>query len=132
MSLRCVIVDDSPALLRAAGALLDSEGMTIVGVAGGIDEALSVVDAQSPDVVLVDIDLGAESGFELTRRLATPLARSGACSILISTHDEADYAPLISASPAIGFLAKSELSAAAIHRMVNRVHGESPAEPEGT
>ena len=65
---------------------------------------------------IVSTAIGPESGFDLARRLAE--ARDGArpCVILISTHDEADYADLIAASPAIGFLAKQDLSAAAIRR----------------
>jgi hypothetical protein len=39
--------------------------------------------------------------------------------ILISTHDGADYADLIAESPAIGFLPKAELSAAAIRRLLD-------------
>jgi len=131
MKRRCVIVDDSPALLRAASALLGSEGLDVVGVAGGIDEAVRVVEEHTPDLVLVDIDLGVESGFDLTRRLAAALERTGACSILISTHDEADYTTLILASPAIGFLPKAELSAAAIARLANGHHEGGSAEPEG-
>ena len=64
-----------------------------------------------PDVMLVDIDLGPESGFDLARRLVHSPGRRVARTILISTHDEADYAKLIAASPAIGFLPKSDLSA---------------------
>jgi CheY-like chemotaxis protein len=132
MTLRCLIVDDSPELLRTASTLLTNEGLLVVGVARGIDEAIRLVEQQELDVVLIDIDLGPESGFDLARRLAAPLEEAGACSILISTHDQADYATLISASPAIGFLPKSELAAAAIGHLFNRVRGERPAEPEGT
>jgi DNA-binding NarL/FixJ family response regulator len=68
-------------------------------------------------VVLVDIDLGEESGLDLARQLqASP--HGAPHVILISTHDEREYADLISASPALGFLAKTDLSAAAIQRMI--------------
>ena len=40
--------------------------------------------------------------------------------ILISARDEADYAELIAASPAAGFLAKADLSAGAIARLLGR------------
>jgi hypothetical protein len=43
----------------------------------------------------------------------------GSAVILISTRSEAELADLIAASPAIGFLAKSDLSAQAIRRMAN-------------
>lgn len=118
MTLRCVIVDDNPAVLRAATGLLEGQGVAVVGRAATTDEALSLVDEHKPDVVLVDIDLGRESGFELTRRLARSPDTGRSRVILISTHDETDYAKLIAASPAVGFLSKSDVSATAIRRLL--------------
>jgi DNA-binding NarL/FixJ family response regulator len=113
VELRCLIVDDNPSVLIAARGLLEREGIGVVGVASNSNEALRSVAALRPDVVLVDIDLGGESGFELARQL------DGSSVILISTHAERDYADLIDASPALGFLPKSELSAAAIRALLN-------------
>lgn len=120
MTLRCVIVDDNPAVLRAASGLLETQGIAVVGVAATGDEALTLMQELEPDVMLVDIDLGPESGFELARRLAPSPDKGRSCVILISTHDERDFAHLIAASPAIGFLPKSDLSAAAIRRLIER------------
>ena len=69
-----------------------------------------------PDVVLIDIRLGEESGFEAARLLAGSGQR--AALIMISSHAEDDYADLIAESPAAGFLAKTELSAVAIRRVL--------------
>ncbi|HEX8856644.1 MAG TPA: response regulator transcription factor [Thermoleophilaceae bacterium] len=118
MTLRCVIVDDSPAVLRAASDLLEREGVAVVGVARTVQEAVSLVEERKPDVVLVDIDLGRESGFDVARRLVQSLDSAESRTILISTHDEADFADLIAVSPAIGFLPKSDLSATAIRRLL--------------
>ena len=57
MTLRCVIVDDSPAVLRGASELLEGEGIAVVGVAATSAEALRLIEGLKPDVVLVDIDL---------------------------------------------------------------------------
>jgi DNA-binding NarL/FixJ family response regulator len=124
MTLRCVIVDDSPAVLRAASELLRGQGIAVVGVAASGEEAVRLIEERAPDVTLVDIDLGPESGFDLAHRLAEPRDRARSPSILISTHDEADFANLIEASPAIGFLPKSDLSARAIIRLLAGAHGE--------
>jgi len=118
VTLRCVIVDDSPAVLRAAGDLLEAQGISVVGVAATGAEALSLMEELEPDVMLIDIDLGRESGLQLARRLSERFVTSRTCLILSSTHGEADYADLIAASPAIGFLPKSDLSATAIRRLV--------------
>jgi DNA-binding NarL/FixJ family response regulator len=127
MTLRCLIVDDSPAVLRSARELLERQGITVIGSATNGEQAVSLAEHLNPDVVLVDIDLGAESGFELVRRLMRSLERAGTRTILISTHDEADFADLIAASPAIGFLPKSELSATAIRELLDR-----PADDDAT
>jgi DNA-binding NarL/FixJ family response regulator len=124
MTLRCVIVDDSPAVLRAASELLECQGIVVAGVAATGVEAVRLIEELEPDVVLVDIDLGPESGFDLARRIVETPARAGTRSILISTHDEADFANLIAGSPAIGFLPKSDLSATAIRRLLAGAHDE--------
>jgi DNA-binding NarL/FixJ family response regulator len=119
VKLRCLIVDDSSSFLEAAQALLEREGLSVVGVASSGEEALRRADELRPDVVLVDISLRGESGFEVARRLVGDAEDGGSSVILISTHSESDFADLIAVSPAIGFLPKSDLSADAIRRMVN-------------
>jgi DNA-binding NarL/FixJ family response regulator len=118
VSIRCLLVDDSDAFLAAASILLQREGMTVAGVASNSAEALVRARALRPDVILVDIGLGDESGFELASLLARDAQVRGAEVILISARAETDYAELIAESPAIGFLVKSELSAQAIDRVL--------------
>jgi DNA-binding NarL/FixJ family response regulator len=119
MPLRCLLVDDNDAFLETASLLLEREGLTVVGVASSIAEALRQARALRPDLILVDIGLGNESGFDLARLLARD--DLGADVILISTGAEADYIDLIAESPAAGFLAKSELSAQGIGRLLGHV-----------
>jgi len=129
MTLRCVIVDDNPDVLRAASDLLEREGLVVVGVATTSEQALLLMRDLGPDVMLVDIDLGTESGFDLARRLGQTSGQTSGTgashTILISTHDEADYADLIAASPAIGFLSKADLSATAIRGVLEPSRGET-------
>ena len=113
--LRALIVDDNASFLDAASTLLEREGLTVAGVASSADDALAKVQELEPDVVLVDIGLGSESGFDLARRLSG----SGSVVVLISTRSESDYARLIADAPAAGFVPKSQLSAAAIRRLVS-------------
>jgi DNA-binding NarL/FixJ family response regulator len=122
MPVRCLIVDDSDAFLETASALLKRQGMVVVGVASTTTGALQQARALQPDVILVDIGLGDESGFDLARLLARDGQGGSAKVILISTRDEADYTELIAESPAAGFLAKSELSA----RGIGRILGHTP------
>jgi DNA-binding NarL/FixJ family response regulator len=118
MPLRCLLVDDSDAFLETARLLLEREGLAVVGVASSIAEALKQARALRPDLILVDIGLGTESGFTLAGLLARDY--NGTDVILISAGAEADYAELIAESPAAGFLAKSELSASRIVRILGQ------------
>lgn len=118
--LRCLIVDDSPRFLEAARGLLEREGIAVVGVASTSTEALQRIEDLRPDLTLLDIDLGDESGFDVACRLHREARLDPAQLILISTHDELDYADLIEASPVIGFLSKSALSADAIRALLSR------------
>ena len=127
MSLSCVIVDDSPGFVAAARNLLERQGLRIIGIASNCAEGLRLVVEVRPDVVLVDIDLGAESGFELARRLDQMRDSTPTPVILISTHSEQDYADLISDSPALGFLSKTVISATTIRSLLG--HGPDPVSP---
>jgi DNA-binding NarL/FixJ family response regulator len=119
MALRVLIVDDNRSFLAAARGLLEREGLSVVGVASTAAEAIGHDEELRPAVALVDISLGAESGFELARRLRRNDREGRLTLILVSTHAESDFADLIAESPANGFLPKSELSAEAIRRIVD-------------
>jgi CheY-like chemotaxis protein len=123
VSIRCLLVDDNDAFLEEASVLLRREGMTVAGVASNSAEALREARALRPDVILVDIGLGDESGFDLAQLLAQDGQAGSAEVILISARAETDYAELIAESPAAGFLAKSELSARAISRILGYTQG---------
>lgn len=117
MSLRCLIVDDNARFREEARGLLEEEGIEVVATAGCGYEALAQVEGVAPDIALVDVDLGGESGLDLAGRLCSGGPRPPRV-ILISTHDESEYADLIAASPAVGFLAKADISAEAINRIL--------------
>jgi DNA-binding NarL/FixJ family response regulator len=116
VKLRCVIVDDDASFLKAAQTFLESDGVMVAGMASTCAEAVERVEALQPDVVLIDIRLGEELGFDAARQLAD--RGQAAPVIMISTHPGADYADLIADSPVTGFLPKTELSAAAIRRIL--------------
>jgi CheY-like chemotaxis protein len=127
VALSCLIVDDSLEFLELARALLEREGCAVVGVAATASDALRRVSELRPQVALVDIDLGPDSGFEVARRIAKAAPTS---VIIISAHAEDDFAELIAESPAAGFISKSELSAHLIERVVGgRSDGGASATP---
>ena len=123
--LRYLIVDDNTSFREEMRGLLVEQGLDVVGGAGSAAEGLRQIAELRPDVALIDIDLGGESGLELARQLREQPGQSAVPHlILISTHDGAEYADPIVASSAIGFLAKSELPAASVSRMLARIEGD--------
>jgi DNA-binding NarL/FixJ family response regulator len=123
MPTRCLLVDDNDAFLVAARTLLERQGLTVAGVASTSAEALREVETLRPDLVLVDVSLGTESGFDLARKLVDGPSHA-ARVILISTRSESELSELVALTPALGFLSKSDLSADAIRRLLN---GSEPA-----
>jgi DNA-binding NarL/FixJ family response regulator len=123
MALRCLIVDDNATFLNAARELLAREGVEVVGVAETVDALPELVRRRAPDVVLIDVDLGAVDGFDAVRRLADELGTEGPPAILISTYAERDLTDLVSASPALGFVSKSELSRDAVDALLSASRG---------
>ena len=116
--MRCLIVDDSLDFVVAARGLLECEGITVVGVASTSADALQLFEQLRPDVTLVDINLGVESGFEVAEQLHRAGGPSPSPVILISTHAAQDFTELIETSPAVGFLSKSALTCGAIEDLV--------------
>jgi CheY-like chemotaxis protein len=114
-TLSVLVVDDNESFLNASCALLRREGLEVLGVASTSTEAVWRVKDLRPDVVLVDVNLAGESGFDLARLLVDQGHES--MVILMSTQAATDLADLIAESPATGFLAKIELSADAIRRI---------------
>jgi CheY-like chemotaxis protein len=117
--MRCVIVDDSADFVDAARRLLEHDGVTVVGAASTSAEALRCFEELRPDVILVDVNLGGESGFELAEQLHRSGLPTSPPVILISTHAEQDFADMIATSPAIGFVAKINLTPDAIRDLVD-------------
>ena len=73
--MRCLIVDDSTVFLDAARRVLDSGDVDVVGVASNSVEALRCYDELQPDVVLIDVELEPESGFDVVENLHRAAAR---------------------------------------------------------
>jgi DNA-binding NarL/FixJ family response regulator len=119
MSLRCLIVDDSRRFGADARGLLEQEGVSVVGVASSGDEAVRLAAELAPDLALVDISLGEESGFDVARRLVDNSIADPPAVIFVSTYDEREFSSRIAASPAIGFIPKTKLSAERIRELLS-------------
>lgn len=107
-----LIVDDHAAFRRLARALLQAEGLAVVGEAADGAEALAEAARLAPAVVLLDIQLPDMDGFAVAARLAMFAAAPQV--ILISSHDATEYGERIGGAGELGFIRKDRLSGAAI------------------
>lgn len=123
MSVRCLIVDDNRDFLRVASEVLERAGITVAGVATTGAQARLACGELRPDVALVDIDLGEESGVEVARQLAGAAGPDRPRVILISVYSAEDFGDMIADTPAVSFLPKSALSGDAIRDIIGRQPG---------
>jgi len=112
-----LVIEDHDDTRDVLDMLLRTEGYEVTLAVDGQD-GLEKYRRRPPDIVLVDIVLGSESGFDLARKLTAATGPPRAAVILISTYSEEDFMDLIVASPAIGFLPKGKLSARAIEDLL--------------
>jgi DNA-binding NarL/FixJ family response regulator len=117
VKLRSLIVDDSETFLASARRLLESQSVEIVGTATSGAEALDLAVALSPDLALVDVELGEEDGVALAGELRSRSPETRV--ILISTYGSDEMQDLISTSSAIGFLPKSRLGGDAVRALLD-------------
>jgi DNA-binding NarL/FixJ family response regulator len=113
-----LIVDDHSAFRSAARALLEAEGYLVVGESADAATALADFAELLPAIVLLDIALPDGDGFAVAARLADS-ARPPKV-ILVSSRDVAGYRRRLAASPAIGFIAKGDLSGSALSALLAR------------
>lgn len=106
---RVLIVDDHEPFRAVARELLESAGYVVTGEAADAAEALAAVAADSPDAVLLDVQLPDHDGFTVATALA---AADGPAVVLISSREADDYGRRVLACGARGFIPKSKLSAA--------------------
>jgi len=125
VALRCLLVDDSRPFLEAASGLLARQGLEIAGTATTTKEALDLARELAPDVTIIDIDLGHESGFEVAWQLAaTGSDGSAPRTIFMSVRADSEFSELVAVTPALGFIPKTRLSADAIGDLLgDRDHG---------
>jgi DNA-binding NarL/FixJ family response regulator len=107
-----VIADDHPSFRASARAILEADGYDVVGEAEDGAGALAAARTHRPDVLLLDVQLPDLDGFAVCRALHTN--GSAPAIVLVSSRDASDYGDLIAASGARGFIAKDELSGAAL------------------
>ena len=126
---RLVVVDDHPVFRMGMIALLGTiDGLEVVGEAESADEAVTTTLAASPDVVLMDLQLGEGSGIEATRRILEAAPGTGVLVVTMMDDDDSVFAAM--RAGARGYLLKGA-GPADIQRAVEAVRrGEVLLGPE--
>jgi DNA-binding NarL/FixJ family response regulator len=105
MVIRVVLVEDHPIVRLGLHMLLDKEeDIEIVGEAESGREALLIVRAQKPDVVLMDIGLPDISGIEVTREIKR--MNQEVAIIILTIYDDKEYLSKMLTVGATGFVSK--------------------------
>jgi DNA-binding NarL/FixJ family response regulator len=112
-----LIVDDHDEFRASARALLEAEGFAVVGEAANGPEAMDAVTALRPGVVLLDIQLPGRDGLAVAEGIAA--RPDPPAVVLISSRDARAYGRRLGETPARGFIAKSELSGAALTSLLD-------------
>jgi DNA-binding NarL/FixJ family response regulator len=112
-----LIVDDHAAFRSTARALLECDGWNVVGEAGDGTSGLTAARTLKPDVVLLDVRLPDIDGFAVAEALATD--GGGPAVIVTSSSDDPLYPDRARRTGARGFVAKHDLSGAALQRMLD-------------
>jgi DNA-binding NarL/FixJ family response regulator len=116
---RILIVDDHP-LVRSGFVQLisDEPDLEVCGEAADEAQALQLVAATAPDLVIIDLSLAGGSGIDLIERIKAHY--SEVCMLVVSMHDESLFAERVLTAGALGYLNKQEAPSNII-RAIRRV-----------
>jgi DNA-binding NarL/FixJ family response regulator len=117
---RILIVDDHPLFRQGLRELIDREpGWEVCGEAADAAEATRLVEETKPDLVIIDISLGATNGIDLIKNLNA--SNADLTMLVVSMHDESLYTERALRAGAMGYVMKHEPAKTfktAIHRVL--------------
>jgi DNA-binding NarL/FixJ family response regulator len=118
MSIRVLICDDQDLVRDGLQAILSTApGIEVVGEAADGDQALALVEARSPDVVLMDLKMPGTNGITATRTITNRFA--GIKVLILTTYDAPEWVDDAIKAGAAGYLLKD----APRHRLIEAIKG---------
>jgi DNA-binding NarL/FixJ family response regulator len=112
MGATLLIVDDHRGFRSFARALMEAEGFDVVGECGDGAAAVAAAQRLRPQVVLLDIVLPDADGFSVCEALTA--GEDAPAVVLTSSRDVSSYRQRLGGSRARGFIAKDDLTGAAL------------------
>src|SRR5512138_1325293 len=119
-----LVVDDHPLFRKGLIDLIAGQpGIAVCGEAGTVEAALGSIAAHQPDVAIIDLTLGEQSGLDLVSTLAAshPAVRV----LVLSGHDERVHADRALKAGALGYIMKDK-AASELLTAVRRVAAGKP------
>lgn len=104
MSIKLLVADDHEVVRSGIGTLLSGSEVEIVGLAGTLEETVTMTESVKPDVVLLDVRLGSEDGLtalEMIRSKAPDIS-----VVMMSTYDNPTYVARAIALGAMDYILK--------------------------
>jgi DNA-binding NarL/FixJ family response regulator len=127
----CVIADDHALLRYGVRRLLeDDEDFAVVGEATDAAEALKLVLAERPDLLLLDIGMPGMSSFEAGRLVGEHCASTRV--VYLTMHDDEDYVAQALRCGASGYLLKDTPAQLLLHSLREIHRGERVLSPHLT
>ena len=123
MNCSVIIVDDHPLFSRGLAQLIETQkDYKVIGMAKDRNEALSLLDKETPDLAIVDLNLGQEDGLELIKDIL--IIHPHTKILVLSMHDERFYAERALKADAKGYIMKAEAETQVINAIKTVTNGE--------
>jgi DNA-binding NarL/FixJ family response regulator len=131
--IRVLLADDQVLVRAGFRALLDAQdGIEVVGEAGDGEQAVRLVRATRPDVVLMDIRMPVLDGLAATRRIAADEQLAGTRVVILTTFEMDEYVFEALRGGASGFLVKDTEPVELIHAVEAVAAGDALLSPSVT
>lgn len=125
---RVLIVDDHPVVRTGLARLVEEQAdLAVAGEAEGAPQALRMLAAVKPDLLLTDLNLGEEDGLEMIK--AAKARQESLAILVVSMHDENLYAERVLRAGAGGYVMKCAGSAQLVAAMRAVLRGETYVSP---
>lgn len=126
--IRVVLVDDHAIVRNGLAQLLGAaDDIEVVGMAGDGAEALEVVNATGPDVVLMDLQMPVVDGVTATRSIVE--SDSSAQVVVLTSYSDSDRIVAALDAGAVGYLLKDAEPIDLLEGIRAVSRGESPIHP---
>ena len=108
MAVRVLIVDDQAPFRNAARAVVEAtDGFEVIGESESGEASVDASQRLHPDLVLMDVNMPGINGLEATRQILRN-SNGTVVVLLLSTYEEAEYAPRAVECGASSYIAKSK------------------------